>query len=746
MGLFSSKTVVTVGTSVQRLVEDKNIVSSAKLAITEALYSNGDVVDHLLESAVSSIGTKAALYYNYARDHSPYGLPSGEVLSNTKGKDEVQVILDALEGSPVLIDYCRYGPPNAIHWGWIRLISDYGYDPLTNKLGVLSAQKGYDVYLNDMYLVVPANQYTSYPIESMQIWGDSPNSGYVPGRISSIYISPTPTLFDGLTEKLVISVSWKKPPSNNKWNSKTEKSSEVFDIPATAIANKEDEYFHVRYISNGIVKYWMYKQGSGNFPELDSLFEPDLVVGEYFPNVYFRLNKTNPKNNQSSDAYKASKKMMKILGGDYSDLVDRIHENPDIGDVEQAYLTFAVPADTADEAEIGYLYEYFDRLRDAGSSSIESSKRMRIYGGVQNIDKYSISIRDAAVNISLIHDGIFKKRFVGNFGPVGSVASGKGTYTYQQEISRRIAGQTTTLNLDLIGEYRYYRKQIGLNLYDELRVYDLKMKYFIWGNHNTVNGDDAGEICLIPLDMNITKSMPITEREYLYNRAMHVVFNSVHIQKVKWYQQSWFATFIQIVGIVLTVMSFGTDGGQFMALAAAITAGSYYIAAQIILTMVLNYLMTQELFKLFVKMVGPEFAFLVALAAAAYGMSQYLGDASKQAISTAKDFLQLANGLVSSAQSSLEDMYKDLLKDASAFEKEMGLKQDLLEKAENLLTVDSYLNPFVIIGESPTDYFNRTAHSGNIGTMLIDDVHSFYSRSLTLPRITDSIGGFEYGT
>ena len=42
--------------------------------------------------------------------------------------------------------------------------------------------------------------------------------------------------------------------------------------------------------------------------------------------------------------------------------------------------------------------------------------------------------------------------------------------------------------------------------------------------------------------------------------------------------------------------------------------------------------------------------------------------------------------------------------------------------------------------QSPTDYFNRTVHSGNIGVVAIDAVSSFVESSLTLPKLNDSLG------
>jgi hypothetical protein len=201
---------------------------------------------------------------------------------------------------------------------------------------------------------------------------------------------------------------------------------------------------------------------------------------------------------------------------------------------------------------------------------------------------------------------------------------------------------------------------------------------------------------------------------------------------------------LKIAGVVVTVISLGT-GNVLAAAAAAITTGAYAALTILILKTIITYLVTTALFRLFVKAVGVDMAFLVAIFAAAYGLYDQISSGFKKLTVTAKDMLSLANGLVSSAQSVLKDMYGSLQDDWTGFKKEMEEAWKTLEETRDTLFKDINLVPLVILGESPDDYFRRTIHSGNIGTLLIEDTHNFVARSLTLPSPYATLGGFNYG-
>ena len=54
-------------------------------------------------------------------------------------------------------------------------------------------------------------------------------------------------------------------------------------------------------------------------------------------------------------------------------------------------------------------------------------------------------------------------------------------------------------------------------------------------------------------------------REVLYARSLHYIFNSKNETKIKWFQQGWFSAVMIIIAIVITILDWGSDGGSVRA-------------------------------------------------------------------------------------------------------------------------------------------------------------------------------------
>ncbi len=661
----------------------------------------------------------------------------------------------------------------------MNLLEYHGYDPQTNKLMVLSAQKGTPTYLADMVLELPAWMADNYDREEVAIWGTPPNSGYTPERViggggySEVFYNATPAVFtEGLlTPQLKVTYTWQEKvqvvnPGASSYSSRKEYELQnavgTFSMPYRDV-DTDAGYFHAKYVVNGVTKYWMYQYGAGTYPELDAVFvDSPNVIGDYFPNIYFRLNKVDQSANKATDAYKVQKKLTKYLGTAYDDLAEAIHANPDIGDVEQAFLTMGVPANSQDSLEQEYLYEYFDALYAATDTELrDSSDNFNLDSSVswgtfsflnrkKNIPlSQTITIKDQVFRMDLSNSGILKTRVNGSIGTVGAVTVGTAEFTYQAEVTESYGSQTISRTVTHRIPYRYYRKQISEHFYDEIQVVNAQMKYWIFGGHHTVLGDQGEEILLIPIDRGILKKFNARDTERLVNRSLHFVFNSRVVTKLKWYQQEWFGIVLLIVAVIITVLSFGQDGGSSIQAALAVLAGM--TAQQILIWIamkVLIFIVVREIFKLFVKAVGVEIAYIAALIAMAYGIKVGIEGTSGSFVGfevTAQTMMQTVSGIVQGINMELRSLYTDLMGEATTFNLFKKEKMDLLEEAKNLLDTDSILSPFVVLGESPDDFYKRTTHSGNIGTYLIDDVHNYVSRNLQLPDFSSSIGGVKYG-
>ena len=125
--------------------------------------------------------------------------------------------------------------------------------------------------------------------------------------------------------------------------------------------------------------------------------------------------------------------------------------------------------------------------------------------------------------------------------------------------------------------------------------------------------DGVNDVLIIPVDRTIAKDMELLKRERVYARSLHVVFNSMVIQKLKWYQTGIFQVIMFIIAIVIALW----DGGLTLTSVAAMSAATLItiIVQQIILTVVVGYVAQLGL-ELLAKALGAEFALILAIIAA----------------------------------------------------------------------------------------------------------------------------------
>lgn len=749
MGLFSSKEKTTVGTVFTRAIKDDDVPDAAKTGLIRAIFQNGNIGDYILEEMTNSIGTRAEKFYDYAGKSYTHGLPSGEKLSATQGKAQVQQVLDSIEGASVFIDYYQYGPPNALHIAWFKLIRDYGYNPNTNELPVLSAQKGTQVYLNDMAVVIRAAVLPGINSNVLDQWGTSPRAGYTPIRRSvtkraaslvkfgPVYSSPTAT-----TDYVQANVCWQVSEMVDYAEGPRQELVMKYQDLVIGFLDFDStkDYFHVKYTVNGVTKYWIYQAGSGGYPILDNVYNiPAPIIGSYFPFVYFRYNKKSEIEDKTTQDYKSSKKLMKKLGMDYDQIAEAIDKNPDIKDVEQAMLMFAVPAHSAKPMDQRYLFDFFDAQfyasEDQFTSAVAGAIRAE-FGANSDENTYTTVIQDRRFRMALTYQGIYKQRVVGSIGPIGTCTNGftqeKIDLLYPGTISDQPMGVTE------YSKYHFYRKQVTAFMYEEIQVTNLKTIFFVYGAYTTI-GDENDEILMIPLDRAIIADYSAKEKEILYTTSMHYVFNSRVVTKIKWYQTGLFQAIVIIVSLVVLIASYGSTWQEF---AAAVAAGA--TAQAIIVTIALGIIKAVAIsyaIKLFVKEVGLEAAFIIAIVAAVAGYYQYLtSNASTVAGAPwAKELLDLSSSLAKGINANVKEGIADLMGQYDELKLLATEQEKLLDSANKLLESNTLLSPMVIFGESPTEYYDRTVHSGNIGVIGLDAIHSFCDASLRLPKLSDTL-------
>lgn len=760
MGLFSDKKVLTVATQVVRVVDDKLLPHAAKMGVTKSLFRpDRDMVESILEEVAAGVGVKSEQLFAYGRDHYTYGLPASQIKTSIHGQEAIEAQLALLHaGATIEIEYSHYAPPNSLHIAWMTLVSAHGYNPDTNELAVLSAAKGTPVYMQDMTLFVPAADVDKYGPGSLDQWGPAPRSMGLPWRppIGAVgaLLAHNPIVVDPDVEatpddRVQVFYTWKDPI-----DALHGLLVDHLDIPI-ADYDLHADYFHVKYKADGATKYFMYRSGAGTYPALDAIFgNEDATMGDFFPWTYFRWDKHTETSDKTSQAYKTSKKLVKYLGMNYDMVAKAIDENPDIADVKQAMMVFGVPPDSSDPIDCKYLFDFFNGWHSSvgtgigPGSSMEAFKTFYSLGG--ELAKNGIIIQDSRFKMALSNAAMFKKRVAGSIGPVGHHTSAKRTdRTVAISQSAQSEAGTITSTWDRPVDSYVYRRQISVSQYDEIEVVNLAMLYFVEGGYAdaTTSMDDAeggSRMILIPLDHSITVGYMTGERETLYARSLHFVFNSEIWTTLEWYQQDWFIFVMIIVAIVITVLDFGTDGGAFIN---AVLAGSSAAVIDAVVNLVVNLAISAAIgvaIKLFLKVVGVEIGIVIAVLAMAYGVYDGISAGGLRGAPWAQDLLKMATGLTQGIQAHLKDDMNDLLGEYQSFSAEAKREMTLLEDAQKLLENGNKLSPFLIFGESPNDFYNRTVHAGNVGAMGFTAISSYVDIALTLPKINDTLGESPY--
>ena len=748
MGLFSSKKKTYVGTSVSRVIEEADITDTIKTSVIQAILKEEDISSRVLENMQGSLGVRAERMFQWAKKNYVYGLPTGSMKSTMEGVAQAKTVLESLEGVPVVIEYSELAPANRLHVAWMRLISQYGYNPATNELAVLSAQKGKQVLLDDICIEIPETELTTLPEECLDQWGLSPVSGYQPDRVSNEEALRNVYLHSSVRKTGSVGPAQQQARVTYFWYLgdliKSEDKRTESLVISLADLDQDDDYLHVKYATPSQTKYWMYKVGAGVYPLLDNLYSfPPDTAGTYFPFIFFRHNKTKLNEAGFGEGYRDNKKMCDILQMDYDTILDAIHENPDINDVTQAVLSFVVPPNPDSQIEKRYLFDYFSEQFNYQHQTVKESSGSillilsRIFNDTTKLNtRHVINIRDSLFKMSLGFNQIFKRTKVGVIGAKGTYTSAYAPYNTTINVVDEFGAQGTQTFKTSKHIYRY---QISARYYQEVEVHGLKTEYQIEGNYTTL-GDEQDEILLVPLDRSITMNYTMGDREKLYSRALHMIFNSMVVVKVKWYQSGFFKFILTAAALVMAFYTFGgTALGQSLL---AYSIGMTTLEA-VILTAIVSFAtaaVSYYALQLFVKAVGPELAFLVAIIAVVAGLYMGFEAGSIAGAPWAQDLLKLSNGLTSQIGGAVQDELATLVEVQTEFSKQMEEQLKLLDSANELLEPSKLLHPFTIFGENPSDFYNRTVHSGNIGTMALSSISNYVDLSLTLPKFSETVG------
>lgn len=776
MGLFSSKKKTYVGTSVSRMMEDSDFVPSSQIAVLEYTLSDGSssnsldaltLPDYMLKAASSNIVAKARGARNYAkRTGNPFGIPTSSLVSSDDVDLKLVIGTELLKVYPegVTVHTAHFGPMNNYYFLKPILENKYGYNYNTNELEEESLRVGFPCYMESAVI-----KYSQYSIDAMvdvtylEQYGPSAEAGYTPFRPANPSAKHVPwDVYPGDHDIAEVTVVYKDSSGAKQsylitvdylayeTSSKPE-DLDVLDDAAAELINPlarapivegtldDQDYFQANYsyIENGVTKtdVFIYMYGAG-YSELDNLFKRTSGLGTHIPRMYARMGgmKYNDESLKNTPKYKAMVGLGKRYGISWSSWVDEIHNSVgSLDSVTQIFMTYSLPVNTQDPLEQRYMYEYFQRLYTsipvsyATAPFSELSKDM-IATGAKKGNTVVIKDKEYTQRVAFNSIGYIDVR--GSIGDVGTVASGI-TYVESSLGNRYI--QNAFGRKNRMGCH-WFRKQLTENTYREIRVYGLSSTEVVSGGHTTTASKED-EHLMLPLDMAMNDLFNIKEREFLYTKAMHIVFNTIKTVKKKWYQSGIFKAIMIVVAIVIAVVSVGAGAPISAYIMAAVVAVAQSIAISLVLQVAAKILVDLGVDVGFV-------AAVVAVVAAIYGGYLAATKATGIAGVTAKTLLQASNlsfglssnGYAIQTQKAVK-AYTSLLTDMTKELEEMTKKAEELGLGNSgpLMMFEPPISIGVRMGEPVETYYARSIHTHNIGAAIYSFIENHVDWSLQLP-------------
>lgn len=784
--LFGSKKTLK-NTKYIRVVEDSIVPTPLSEAIITSIFTGSDITDELKGASLRNPIWNFERAYRYGADplgYNSYGLPNGRVFINdsrvyfdTETGVDIKAIIDAETSKDTTIEYVEYSPLSNTHVGW-KWVTDNSYNAATNEIEDLSVTVGFPCYLNSivrLYSVYDPNEVYD---GAWREWDETSLGGNTPtyndymreitGRRSARnFPAGEVTINEGVKITYVYEDAVGALQSG----------SHIIDLSAY---NLEDSFFHVKYsyVESTVThyRYWFYKQGLGTYPQLDDLYDTRFFnTGTYFPYVPLRRNYVNAVDRDYGQGFQDQmKKMCRLYGTDYQELTDNINANANLDELKNVTLLMGVPINSQNPVEIKYLFKYFLRLQtllpsvqdlavasgNSGNEFVDTLVRVMNQTQTLNLktvpaNRFAISIEDGGTSLHLRFGNVVRNTVV-RAGTTGEYTLETFKTTITREDKEQV-GDPVDGNFNLVVNNKEIpviaiRYQLSPTLCDEILVVNPSMAGFT--AEDTEQAIFDSDQFLIPVDYSIATEFPVIEKTELYHRALHLVFTASVTYEIEWYETEAFQSFMKKFGIAvmitLTVASFGSGSGLGASLLAAIEAG-WSATVILLIKITLTILATNYIIKFAAKELSPEAlaALSIALAFAAVAAATGGFGLTDPSAFWAESLLMLSANMSVAQTMAIQSELEEIQKEALTFTERNNEKWESLEDAQSLLEVDSLLDPLlllerrepmIIMGEAPSSFFDRTVHTGNIGTVSYDLIENFVDISLTLPDIEQTLG------
>lgn len=690
-----AKYQTSVSSTAVALVESENTQTTSKNIIGSLCHTADYPINNgILRNAMESSAARLPQIHRYGRDKYTYGLPNGYMVnSNLLDTSEVEEVISKEVGYEIEVKEAFISAPEAMMFARAHATKHWGYytekDYMVNP--PIKVDKGHQSTITDAYIQQDGSMIVTV------------SSGYSSRDVG----------YHLLTDDVYV-------PKN-----------EVYGNP-----NNHEIYYHVSYVPKGLTNvnfsYWFYDVSLNTHTELSNIeteleqpFLPIVPLREYNKNLGPEINKEDGsfvrdengnKITPDTELYKTSKHLLKLADLSMDELCLAVATNKDVDDIDHTYVTFAVSIRTKTKVGKHYLYQFFKQLALQGDYGSE----IRIADA-----SYDVRIRYDDISTRLI-DEVLQK----------SYTDSNGVVKYKTEDTQ----------LTYNGNNLTIKRMVSKTEHEEIVITNLHHVNYIFDGHaqTTTLSDSVDEDnynFLIPLQYNLVKAnRGILGRQDLLNESLVMVFNCYDRQKLKWYQTGWFKVLVIIIAVVIIVLSWGTltepiilayqQGIQYLALTLAEMAIEYYVSTELI------------------AYIAKEFGVVAAVVAAIISAVTLSGISNLKGVNSVEMFsgdwlLQMSSGFSTTVKAISKGATMNIAEEMKEFESYAEEQEDILKDLQDELYDETWID-FDLIqsrehiefpGETPEDFYNRTIHAGNVGTLLYTAIPSYVTLKTTLPQL-----------
>ena len=667
MGLFSTKKKIYVASTCYNLAGDEleRVFYLKSLVLRNVLSGTKDTMgDTLINGYLHGPGIKMRTFFRWAdgfNDGDPgnyalIGMPSGFMNKNASvPASAVLPYVPLGSADSVRVQYVEAGVADFGVWAeqWIlahepaRIEEDWtaDIDATGTSITITRADSstvtipatGFDktknyiyIYYNEIFGETSASIITGTP----DVLGTSLFAGTGSWTLVSTVSTPTLSSPSLLPYNLVVNQYEKTtyvgahPTISGAFYSLKEYRTDVWDQVEIAGPALEDyrvtqtDTQEIIHSTIGGLKVMIYEINSG-IAGLDDLFENTTDYGKFFPPIPVRIDNQFLSETYYPDEYALAKRAYKkATDNKFDDLVAKLADNPDLGDIDYVYVVFGVSINVLENACKHYIWDFFHYMR-----SIQSGGPSAYNGFTSNYDAYAaayavwqtwkaaqapfstnplhgtpepdlpdrdmISVNELVINnvgvgtSALNYDVRISWTYVGaqvSHTGLGKVGAKKGeywlTYVGTDTFLQNVAEKTNDpLDANQVDTIRIWYQNED-NQYQTMDVVGLIHRNYIYGGKyvetTAKEGLEATEESgfIFPLHNGTYRGLPLVVSTQMATACTFLVMNSYKVVKVRWYQRGIFKIlFIIILVVASVVLTGGSTAGLIFPAMSVATAG-----------------------------------------------------------------------------------------------------------------------------------------------------------------------------